>query len=124
MHLKCRVEPCSTAAVTPRDHGGAGRGRGLADLIQTTTHDAVRLDGAYHTPPRPGAAGLALDALCLLHGTGGSFYSSPLFGFLAERLLELGVGVLRANTRGHDLISTASTTQGPRRQGAAYEVVE
>ncbi len=29
-----------------------------------------------------------------------------------------------ANTRGHDLISTAATTQGGRRQGAAYEVVD
>ena len=96
----------------------------LADLIHITTRDGVRLDGAYHAPAHPGAAGFAVDALCLLHGTGGSFYSSPLFGFLAERLLALGVGVLRANTRGHDLISTASTTQGGRRQGAAYEIVD
>jgi pimeloyl-ACP methyl ester carboxylesterase len=32
--------------------------------------------------------------------------------------------VLRVNTRGHDLISTASTAQGGRRQGAAFEVVD
>jgi pimeloyl-ACP methyl ester carboxylesterase len=96
----------------------------LADLINTMTRDGVRLDGAYHAPPRPGSAGLALDAVCFLHGTGGNFYSSPMFGLLAERLLELGVGVLRANTRGHDLMSTAATTQGARRQGAAYEVVD
>ncbi len=95
-----------------------------ADLISTTTRDGVRLDGAYHAAHQPGAAGLALDALCFLHGTGGSFYSSPLFGLLAERLLALGVGVLRANTRGHDLMCTASTAQGARRQGAAYEVVD
>ena len=71
----------------------------LADLIQTTTRDGVRLDGAYHAATRPGSAGLAVDAVCFLHGTGGSFYSSALFDVLAVRLLDLGVGVLRANAR-------------------------
>jgi dienelactone hydrolase len=96
----------------------------LADLIHTTTRDGVRLDGAYHAAAQPCSSGLAVDAVAFLHGTGGSFYSSSLFDLLAQRLLDLGVGVLRANTRGHDLMSTASTTQGPRRQGAAYEVVD
>jgi pimeloyl-ACP methyl ester carboxylesterase len=96
----------------------------LADLIQTTTRDGVGLDGAFQVPVRNGSAGLAVDAVCFLHGTGGSFYSSSLLDLLARRLLDLGIGVLRANTRGHDLISTASTTPGPRRQGAAYEVVD
>jgi alpha-beta hydrolase superfamily lysophospholipase len=96
----------------------------LVDLVTVTTRDDVRLDGAYLAPPRPGSAGLPLDALCLLHGTGGSFYSSTLFDFLAERLLALGVGVLRANTRGHDLMSTAVTPRGGKRQGAAYELVD
>ncbi len=71
----------------------------LADLVQTTTRDGVRLDGAYHAPAQPGSAGLAVDALCFLHGTGGSFYSSPLFGLLAERLAALGIGVLREHAR-------------------------
>jgi alpha-beta hydrolase superfamily lysophospholipase len=96
----------------------------LVDLVQITTRDGVRLDGAYQPPPRPGAAGLAVDALCFLHGTGGNFYSSTLFDPLAERLLDLGCGVLRANTRGHDLMcNTATTTEG-KRLGAAYEVVD
>jgi hypothetical protein len=96
----------------------------LVDLVQTTTRDGVRLDGAYQAPAHPGAGGVAVDAFVLLHGTGGSFYSSALFGFLSERLLALGCGVLRANTRGHDLMSTAATSKGGRRQGAAYEVVD
>jgi alpha-beta hydrolase superfamily lysophospholipase len=65
-----------------------------------------------------------VDAFCLVHGTGGNFYSSTLFDELAERLLALGCGVLRVNTRGHDGISSAVTARGGRRLGAAYEVVD
>jgi alpha/beta superfamily hydrolase len=60
----------------------------------------------------------------LVHGTGSNFYSSTLFDALAGRLVELGCGVLRANTRGHDGISTAVTSRGGRRLGAAYELVD
>src|SRR5690242_5053299 len=96
----------------------------LVDLVQTTTRDGVRLDGAYQAPGRPGAAALDVDAFVLVHGTGGNFYSSSLFDVLAELLLSLGAGVLRANTRGHDLMSNAATARGGRRLGAAYEVVD
>ncbi len=92
----------------------------FVDLVQTTTRDGVRLDGMFQAPPIPPA--VALDALCLIHGTGGNFYSSTLFDVIAERLLTMGVGVLRVNTRGHDGISTAVTAKGGRRQGAAYEI--
>jgi len=96
----------------------------LVDLVQITTRDGVRLDGAYQAPPRPGAAGLAVDAFCLLHGTGGNFYTSTLLDAVAERLLALGCGVLRANTRGHDLMCNTATTRGGKRLGAAYEAVD
>jgi dienelactone hydrolase len=96
----------------------------LVQLVQVTTRDGVRLDGAYQAAQHSGSAGLAVDALVLVHGTGGNFYSSTLFDALAERLVSLGVGVLRANTRGHDLMSTASTPRGGVRAGAAYEVVD
>jgi alpha-beta hydrolase superfamily lysophospholipase len=94
----------------------------LVDLIQTVTRDGIRLDGAYQAAA--GSPPVAVDAICFLHGTGGNFYSSTLFDALAEKLLELGVGVLRANTRGHDLVCNAHTTGGGRRLGAAYEVVD
>jgi pimeloyl-ACP methyl ester carboxylesterase len=94
------------------------------DLVQTTTTDGLRLDGMLQSPAHPGAAGLAIDACCLVHGTGGNFYSSTLFDSCAERFLELGCSVLRVNTRGHDGISTAATAKGGRRLGAAYEVVD
>ncbi len=94
------------------------------DLVQVTTRDGIRLDGAFQAPPAGGAPAGPVDAFCLIHGTGGNFYSSTLFDSLAERLLGLGCGVLRVNTRGHDGISTAATARGGRRQGAAYEVVD
>lgn len=93
-------------------------------LVQTTTRDSVRLDGSFQSSAAPGSAGLAVDGLCFVHGTGGSFYTSTLFDNLADRFLELGCAVLRINTRGHDLMSTASTSRGGRRLGAAYEVVD
>jgi pimeloyl-ACP methyl ester carboxylesterase len=92
------------------------------DLVQVTTRDGVRLDGSWQTPPSPAAP--ALDAACLVHGTGGNFYSSTLFDAFAEHLLQHGCAVLRVNTRGHDGISTAVTAAGGRRQGAAYELVD
>lgn len=92
------------------------------DLVQTTTRDGVRLDGMLQTSAGPPA--VALDACCLVHGTGGNFYGSTLFDALGERLLALGVAVLRVNTRGHDVISNAVTAKGGRRLGAAYEVLD
>jgi alpha/beta superfamily hydrolase len=94
----------------------------LVDLVQTITRDGIRLDGAYQTPA--GAPVVALDAVCFLHGTGGNYYNSTLFDVLAEKLLELNIGVLRANTRGHDLVCNVQTTGGGRRLGATYELVD
>jgi alpha-beta hydrolase superfamily lysophospholipase len=93
----------------------------LVDLVQATTRDDVRLDGAFQAGVSPS---LAVDAFLLVHGTGGNFYSSTLLDALAERLLAMGCGVLRGNTRGHDLMSNAATARGGRRQGAAYEVLD
>jgi pimeloyl-ACP methyl ester carboxylesterase len=102
----------------------------LVDLVRVTTADGVRLDGALRLPPeslaalRSAAAPLPIDAAILVHGTGGSFYSSTMFEAIADRLLQLGAAVLTINTRGHDGMSTAVTLEGPRRSGAAYEVVD
>jgi pimeloyl-ACP methyl ester carboxylesterase len=96
----------------------------LVDLVQVTTHDGIRLDGAFQEPGPGIVPAFPVDSFCLLHGTGGSFYSSTLLDAFAERLLGLGCAVLRVNTRGHDGMSTAVTPKGGRRQGAAYEVVD
>jgi len=76
------------------------------ELVQTWTADDLRLDGSYQAPASL-ARGAWRRRLVLVHGTGGNFYNSTLFDQIAERLLELGCGVLRVNTRGHDGISTA-----------------
>jgi pimeloyl-ACP methyl ester carboxylesterase len=96
----------------------------LIDLVQTTTRDGIRLDGAFQMPTTTNASAFPLDAVCLVHGTGGNFYSSTLFDSFAERFLSLGCAVLRINTRGHDVMSNASTVKGGRRLGAAYELVD
>lgn len=96
----------------------------LVDLVQTTTRDGLRLDGIFCPPSSNDTTALPVDAICFLHGTGGNFYSSSLFDDLGDRLRELGIAVLRVNTRGHDGVSTAHTAQGGRRQGAAFEVVD
>jgi dienelactone hydrolase len=88
------------------------------------TRDGVRLDGSLQSPAAGIRPRLSADAFLFVHGTGGSFYSSTLVDSFAERFLELGVAALRINTRGHDLMSTAATREGGRRQGAAYEVVD
>ncbi len=95
----------------------------LVDLVQATARDGVRLDGAFQAAPA-GTPAVAVDGFCLIHGTGGNFYNSTLFDVLAERLLQRGSAVLRANTRGHDGISTAAMPRGGRRLGAAYELFD
>jgi pimeloyl-ACP methyl ester carboxylesterase len=94
----------------------------LVDLVQTTTRDGLRLDGTLQGPTGP--AVLPIDGFCLVHGTGGNFYSSTLFDAITELLQQLGCAVLRVNTRGHDGISTAVTARGGQRLGAAFEVVD
>lgn len=98
----------------------------LVDLVQVLTADTVRLDGAWHLPAADAIANRQgrCDAAVLVHGTGANFYGSSLLERLAGWLAEAGVAALRVNTRGHDLMSTAHATLGPRRQGAAYELVD
>ncbi|MFO0970433.1 MAG: alpha/beta fold hydrolase [Gemmataceae bacterium] len=94
----------------------------LVDLLRVQTRDGVFLDGMLQRPATSRAA--APQSVLMVHGTGGNFYGSTLFDFLGEKLLTLGFAVLRANTRGHDGVSTAATSKGGRRLGAAYETVD
>lgn len=91
----------------------------IAELVQVATRDGLRLHGALHQPPADAAG--PREALLLLHGAGGNFYSSGLFTGLISRLVKDGITVLAVNTRGHDAVSTA----GSRKYfGAAFEVVD
>jgi pimeloyl-ACP methyl ester carboxylesterase len=99
----------------------------LVDLVQVTTSDAVRLHGALELA-QPGASPsgrtLPLDAWLCLHGTGSNFYAASTLGGLAPKLLAGGAAVLRANTRGHDIISTGPAAGGRELLGAAFERVD
>lgn len=95
------------------------------ELLDVTTIDGFRLHGYWQSPGKTHARQAPpLDACVLIHGTGGTFYSSTLLAHLAGLLLGEGIAALRVNTRGHDLVSTAATSHGPRRQGAAYETLD
>jgi pimeloyl-ACP methyl ester carboxylesterase len=96
----------------------------IAEIVRIAAADGLRLDGAFRAPPSESAGPLGIDAVVCLHGTGGNFYSSSLFAALSPRLLNLGAAVLTVNTRGHDLVNTASGAAGPRLQGAAFEIVD
>jgi dienelactone hydrolase len=96
----------------------------FADLVRAVTSDGCTLDGALTRPESIMTRLLRLDAVLLIHGTGGNFYSSTFFELLATKLVERGVAALRANTRGHDGISTLVTAKGAVRMGAAYELVD
>jgi pimeloyl-ACP methyl ester carboxylesterase len=95
----------------------------LIDLVQVQTRDGIRLDGAWREAAVLNTE-LPFDAFCLIHGTGSNFYSSTFLAAIVEHLVSLGVPGLCVNTRGHDGISTATTSRGGKRQGAAYEAVD
>ena len=96
----------------------------LVDLVNVTTEDGLRLDGALRTPIEATASALGVDAVLCLHGTGSNFYASNLMASLATALVERGTAALVVNTRGHDGISSTSAPVGRRQQGAAYEIVD
>ena len=101
----------------------------LVDLVQVSTTDGVRLHGALEpvagesAVPRS-SAGRAVDVWLCLHGTGSNFYSASTLAGLAPKLVEGGAAVLRANTRGHDLVCTGPSAMGRAWQGAAFERID
>ncbi len=100
----------------------------LVELVRVNTADGIRLDGAWQTASTPqreslAASPRACDAVLLVHGTGANFYASSLLQYLAQQFQRQGISSLLVNTRGHDIIYTASTSAGPQRMGAAFERV-
>lgn len=93
----------------------------LCELVQIRTPDLVRLDGAFYRTKVPRCE--RLDAALLLSGLAGNFYSSRLLNSVGRHLLELGIDVLQANTRGHDGINWISIAGRTEPRGAAFESV-
>lgn len=123
------------------------------EMIKTVAEDGLRLDGVLHpaqphAPPLSGSgvpssamrleselsleqqperqdttSQTVVDGLICLHGVGSNYYGSSLFEALTPSLTAMGVPVAWVNTRGRDNVFAASTRQGRRWLGAAFEVV-
>jgi acetyl esterase/lipase len=88
-------------------------GRIPITLVRLRTRDGVWLDGVVAEPARHRGA-----ALIWVHGLGSAFSSGqPLIRELSTRLTAAGVGYLKVNTRGHDVVAG----RGARLAGAAFE---
>lgn len=94
------------------------------ELVKTTTGDGWELDGSLATPPSAEPPSCNVQAAILVHGVAGNFYNERLLAVLEDRLLQCGVAVLRANTRGHDWVNVSTTRWGPVRHGSAYETAD
>ncbi len=82
-------------------------------LVRLRTRDGVWLDGVGAVP-----RGRRRLALVWVHGLGSAFSSGqPLIAELAARLTAAGIGYLKINTRGHDVVAG----RGARLAGAAFE---
>jgi pimeloyl-ACP methyl ester carboxylesterase len=96
----------------------------LVDLVRTQASDGLRLDGALLTPPADAMQNAKLDAVVCLHGVTSNFYNSTILESISKPLLESGIAMLWANTRGHDGHYVGSVGGRRRRLGSAYELVD
>lgn len=92
------------------------------ELVHFNAADGVELHGALYAAQ--GEPRLVCDAVILLHGAGGNFYASSLWAGILPALRGRGLTALAINTRGHDAVCTLRSPEGPRRGGAAFEVVD
>jgi pimeloyl-ACP methyl ester carboxylesterase len=92
------------------------------ELVQVSTTDGVRLDGAL-SPSQGTTEPSLVDAWILIHGTGSNFYGSKLLATIEQRLCR-SAAVLRINTRGHDLVAGGGSAPPGRWLGAAFERID
>lgn len=93
----------------------------LVDLMSTTTSDGLRLDGAFFAPP-PGIQGRGpVEAVLLIHGSAGNFYTASTKA-MAEDLRNRGYACLTLNTNAHDTVWHNSGDG--RFYGVAFEILD
>ncbi|MEE8442609.1 MAG: alpha/beta fold hydrolase [Dehalococcoidia bacterium] len=90
-----------------------------AELVQTTTSDGIALDGAFFAPQEAASLGQPVEAVLLVHGSGGNFYGG-LMPPLAARFRDDGYAVASFNTTGHGLVWGAPG----RFFGNAHEILD
>ena len=88
----------------------------LVDLITITSRDGMTLDGIFCEPKAGVTPQGPVDAMLLIHGSGGSFYRVATKA-MAEDLRNQGYACLAINTKGHDTVWSprvrANTTATP-----------
>jgi alpha-beta hydrolase superfamily lysophospholipase len=75
----------------------------LVDLITLASGDGVNLDGMFCEPTSGVAGEGPVEAVLLIHGSGGNFYR-PATRAMAEDLRNRGYACLALNTKGHDTV--------------------
>ena len=90
----------------------------LVDLVHTKTSDDVTLSGIV-LEPEQAQTDLLVDAMVMVHGSGGNFYLSPS-NPRAAKLRDMGIPTALFNTRGHDVVGGRA---GKVRTGNAYEML-
>ena len=96
------------------------------EIVSTMSSDHLRLHGFYRRSESRLMTSTtcgSVDAAVMLHGLGGNFYSSRLLNHFSDTLMKLGISVVIANTRGHDMINTSTWGGRSRSNGAALENV-
>jgi alpha-beta hydrolase superfamily lysophospholipase len=93
----------------------------FVDLMSATTSDGIILDGAFFEPARALSQQGPVDALLLIHGSGGRFYA-PATRNMAQDLQDQGYACLALNTRGHDTVWVNRADGTP--YGNAYEILD
>ncbi len=91
-------------------------------LIQVQTQDRVSLNGAFFRSSADRQS--KIDAAIVVHGLAGNFYTSRLQTMLRRGLLQIGIDVLQANTRGHDFVNLTQVADRSCHWGAAFEIVD
>ncbi len=93
----------------------------IVDLINLASADGINLDGAFFEPTPGTSPPGPVDALLLIHGSGGNFYR-PATKAMGEDLRNQGYACLALNTKGHDTI-WAPQGEG-RYYGNAMEILD
>ena len=75
----------------------------IVDLITITSRDGMTLDGIFCEPASGATPKGPVDAMLLIHGSGGSFYRVATKA-MAEDLRNQGYACLAINTKGHDTV--------------------
>ena len=75
----------------------------LVDLVNVVNDDGVRLDGAFLAPKDGSSAEGPVDAVLLIHGSTGNFYTGSNIT-MAEALRAYGYPCLSLNTTAHDTV--------------------